>query len=121
LKDPKPDPDPYFGRLRIYPGLTIVFSPSCLLQNGAVTPGPQDSLSSPATPYQMIPAFYDTNGALRIGSSARLVPPLIINPGGGQQAGGQGGFPNLNSSLNLGSPLSSAMRHARDPFTRKSK
>jgi hypothetical protein len=63
----------------------------------------------------MIPAFYDTNGALRIGSS-RLVPPLIINPAaGGQQAGGNG-FPNLNSSLNLGSPLSSAMRHARDPF-----
>jgi len=36
-------------------------------QNGAVTPGPQDSLSSPVTPYQMIPAFYDTHGALRIG------------------------------------------------------
>jgi hypothetical protein len=55
------------GRQRIDPGL--FFLTSCLLQNGAVTPGPQDSLSSPATPYQMIPAFYDTNGALRIGSS----------------------------------------------------
>jgi hypothetical protein len=81
-----------------------------LVQNGAVTPGPQDSLpplSSPVTPYQMIPAFYDTNGALRLGAAGaqpppvRLVPPLL---------NGHNGFPNLNNSLNLGSPLSSAMR-----------
>jgi hypothetical protein len=50
------------------------------LQNGAVTPGPQDSLSSPATPYQMIPAFYDTNGALRIGSAGQQAGLAIKNP-----------------------------------------
>jgi hypothetical protein len=50
------------------------------LQNGAVTPGPQDSLSSPATPYQMIPAFYDTNGALRIGSAGQQAGLAIENP-----------------------------------------
>jgi hypothetical protein len=55
------------------------------LQNGAVTPGPQDSLSSPATPYQMIPAFYDTNGALRIGSGQQAAlaiknPPKKTHP-----------------------------------------
>ena len=89
-----------------------------------MTPGPQDSLpplSSPVTPYQMIPAFYDTNGALRLGAAGaqpppvRLVPPLALINSGNQGAamGGHNGFPNLNNSLNLGSPLSSAMRHGQ--------
>jgi len=48
-------------------------------QNGGGTPGPQDSLTSPA-PYQVIPAFYDTNG-IRLGQGVppvRLMPPGVL-------------------------------------------
>ncbi|XP_023329751.1 pumilio homolog 2 isoform X2 [Eurytemora carolleeae] len=66
-------------------------------QNGGGTPGPQDSLTSPA-PYQMIP-FYDTNGGIRLGPGGGVPPVRLVNPV----------LPSLNntySNMNM-SPISS--------------
>lgn len=48
-------------------------------QNGAGTPGPQDSMASPAS-YQVIPAYYDTN-ALRLGHGQGVPPVRLMAPG----------------------------------------
>lgn len=48
-------------------------------QNGAGTPGPQDSIASPAS-YQVIPAYYDTNG-LRLGPGQGVPPVRLMQPG----------------------------------------
>jgi len=67
-------------------------------QNGGGTPGPQESLPSPAPYHQVTPIFYDTNGGLRLAAQGqgvppvRLVPPVMINSGSNST------YTNLNMS-----------------------
>jgi len=74
-------------------------------QNGGGTPGPQESLPSPA-PYQVIPAFYDTNGGIRLGPGGgvppvRLVPPVMLNNGANNNFNRRDSLDRSQNSLSL--------------------
>ena len=72
-------------------------------QGGPATPGPQDSV--PTTPYQVIPAYYDTAKGALVQLTQGTVPPVRLLPSPAPHL--PHAFSTLSNPVNLGSPISS--------------
>jgi len=70
---------------------------------GPATPGPQDTV--PNTPYQVIPAYYDTAKGALVQLTQGTVPPVRLLPSPAPHL--PHAFSTLSNPVNLGSPISS--------------